>query len=447
MKQEESFTKQRNKIIKRVVLSRIYIVMFLLVVKVFFGIWLWRQMKEYFFYSYGLNTLLTFLVYIVIVNRKGNPSYKLTWMLPILLLPIFGILLYLFFEYQRFPALLNKMQETQQKEMGIYMKQEYDVLEEIRTVSPESANLSVYLYQSMRLPAYRNTRITYYPSGEEFFPVLLEQLKKAQFFIFMEYFSFGEGLMWNSILEILKQKVKQGVEVRFLYDGTCSFNNPYNYAKTMEEYGIQCRVFNQIKPVLSTVQNNRDHRKITVIDGETAFTGGINLKDAYINAEVKYGYWKDTVIRLHGDAVRSFTFMFLQVWHLYDNNIHIEYKRYFPKAIKVDKNVDGFVIPYCDTPLDSDNTGESVYLDLLYNAKQYVHIMTPYLILDHEMLTALKFAAERGIDVRIMMPGVPDKSSAFAVAKTYYPELLQAGVKIYQFSPGFLHAKSFVVDG
>ncbi|WP_373241253.1 PLD nuclease N-terminal domain-containing protein [Mediterraneibacter gnavus] len=163
MKQEESFTKQRNKIIKRVVLSRIYIVMFLLVVKVFFGIWLWRQMKEYFFYSYGLNTLLTFLVYIVIVNRKGNPSYKLTWMLPILLLPIFGILLYLFFEYQRFPALLNKMQETQQKEMGIYMKQEYDVLEEIRTVSPESANLSVYLYQSMRLPAYRNTRITYYP--------------------------------------------------------------------------------------------------------------------------------------------------------------------------------------------------------------------------------------------------------------------------------------------
>lgn len=300
----------------------------------------------------------------------------------------------------------------------------------------------------MKFPVYDNTEIQYYSCGEKFFPCFLEELEKAERFIFMEYFAFSEGKMWNTILEILKRKAAQGVEVRFLYDGTCSFKNPYNYAETLKSYGIHARAFNQIRPVLSTVQNNRDHRKITVVDGHTAFTGGINLEDIYINEEERYGYWKDTVIKLRGDGVKSFTAMFLQSWNLYSNKGEEDYPRYLsPVSLQHREGKPaGFVIPYCDSPLDKDNTGESVYMDILYNAKRYVHIMTPYLILDNEMITALTYAARRGVDVKILMPGIPDKPYAFAVAKTFYPELLKAGVKIYQFQPGFLHAKSFVAD-
>ena len=445
---ETNIAQKGKKKIKQIASSRILIIVLLLLLQVGFFVVLWEFMKEDLFYSYGLTILLTFLVYMVIVNRKGNPSYKLAWMLPIILLPVFEILLYIFLEYQKSPWKLDQKQKKIREKMAEYMKQDPAVYEELKKLSPETANLSSYLYRNMQFPVYQNTTIKYFSCGEVFFPPFLEELEKAESFIFMEYFSFAEGKMWNSILEVLKKKAAQGVEVRFLYDGTCSFNHPYDYAKTLEKYGIQCRVFNQIRPVLSTVQNNRDHRKITVIDGYTAFTGGINLEDAYINEEERYGYWKDTVIQINGDAVRSFTGMFLQSWELYDKNGDTDYLKYFKAPVQLPETDgrEGFVIPYCDSPLDEDNTGESVYIDILYTAKRYVHIMTPYLIIDNEMITALTYAAKRGVDVKIIMPGIPDKSYAFAVAKTFYMELIKAGVKIYQFKPGFLHAKCFVSD-
>ena len=234
--------------------------------------------------------------------------------------------------------------------------------------------------------------------------------------------------MWDTIRDILARKVKEGVEVRFMYDGTCTVSLlPHNYPEKLQSMGIQCKVFNSIKPALSTTQNNRDHRKIVVIDGHTAFTGGVNLADEYINEKERFGHWKDTAVMVKGEAVRSFTWMFLQLWD-------IEVKEEdFGKYLNVKQPAiasDGYVIPYGDSPLDKENVGELVYMDILNTAKDYVHIMTPYLIIDNEMITALTYAAKRGVDVKIIMPDIPDKPYAFALAKTYYPELIRAGVKI-----------------
>ena len=274
-----------------------------------------------------------------------------------------------------------------------------------------------------------------------------KQLLKAEKFIFMEYFIVEKGYMWDSILEILKVKVKEGVEVRFLYDGMNTLTRlPYHYPRELESFGIQCRIFAPIVPALSTRQNNRDHRKIVVIDGQTAFTGGINLADEYINKKERFGYWKDTGIMVQGEAVKSFTMMFLEMWNTERFSVHDDYEKYLNVPIKKVENAKGYVLPYGDSPLDGENVGESMYMDILNTASRYVHIMTPYLILDNEMLMSLKYAAKRGVDVKIIMPHIPDKKYAFVLAKTYYNELLESGVEIYEFEPGFVHAKSFASE-
>lgn len=455
--QTDKLIRTGKKGINRFLFSRTAVVVLLLVVQFLVLLLLFGRLRRYLPYTYWGVILFTLLSFIIIVNRKGNPAYKLAWMLPILLLPVFGVLFYFFLEYQISPRIVNQRLLHLDEDMHDYSKQKETVRSRLKESSAETANLAHYLYENCHFPVYDNTQVRYYSCGEEMYPPLLEELRRADSFIFMEYFSFLDGKMWSSILEILKEKAAAGVEVRFLYDGTCSFSNPYHYADTLQQYGIRCRVFNQIRPVLSTVQNNRDHRKITVIDGYTAFTGGINLEDAYINAEPRYGYWKDSAVRLRGDAVRSFTSMFLQSWNLHAKEKDEGYSAYFPKELPLEVLLDrygengaedksGFVIPYADSPMDSNNVGESVYLDIIYNAKRYVHITTPYLILDNEMVTALTYAARRGVDVKILMPGIPDKPYAFAVAKTFYPELLEAGVRIFQFRPGFVHAKNFVCD-
>ncbi len=437
--------------VKRVLFSRTAIIVLLLLLQLYYLLGIFGTLRSFLPYTYGGMLLLNLVAILVIVNRKGNPSYKLAWMLPVTLLPVFGILLYLFLDYQMGRKVIYYKQNRLEKGMTAQELQDEEVFEKLQQKDAGLANLSRYLYQRGHFPVYQNTSVRYFPSGEAMFEVMLERLEAAESFIFMEYFSFEDCGMWDALLDVLSRKAAQGVEVRFMYDGTCSFRMPYHYADTLRQMGIQCRVFNQIKPILSTVQNNRDHRKITVIDGHTAFTGGINLEDAYINAEVRYGYWKDTAVLLEGEAVRSFTSMFLQAWQTWkvkEDAAELDVSRYYPKPAlrKAAAPMEGFVIPYGDSPMDNENIGESVYMDILYSAKRYVHIMTPYLILDNEMVTALAYAAGRGIDVKIIMPGIPDKWYAFVVAKTFYLELLEAGVKIYQFQPGFVHAKSFVSD-
>lgn len=261
----------------------------------------------------------------------------------------------------------------------------------------------------------------------------------------MEYFIVDEGLMWGKILEILAKKAAEGVDVRIMYDGTCEFALlPRDYPKRLKKLGIKCKVFSPVTPFVSTHYNYRDHRKILVIDGHTAFNGGINLSDEYINAKPKFGHWKDTAVMLKGEAVKSFTLMFLQTWDFDEKET--EYAHFLSYPAMPAETAKGYVIPYGDCPLDDDKLGERVYMDILNRSLSYVHIMTPYLILDGEIEAALKFAAERGVEVALILPGIPDKAVPYALAKTHYKSLLESGVKIYEYTPGFVHAKTCVSD-
>lgn len=354
------------------------------------------------------------------------------------------------FLYLRQNAAGNEVLRSRQAALKIetdeYMVQDPDVVDAIWASKSANANLSYYLSHQLGFPTYRNTEVKYFPLGEYKFRYLVAELKKAKRFIFMEYFIVEESYVWDAIREILIEKVSEGVEVRFMYDGMCAISMlPYNYPSQLRKYGIQCKMSNPMKPFLSTTQNNRDHRKICVIDGKVGFTGGINLGDEYINRKVRFGHWKDTAVMLRGDAVQSLTMMFLQMWNVSERKPE-NYERYLTPKRKGLKRELGYVIPYADSPFDNENVGEEVYFHILNHAKKYVHIMTPYLILDNEMITTLTRVAKSGIEVIIIMPHIPDKWYAFVVAKTYYKELIEGGVQIYEYTPGFVHAKVFVSD-
>ena len=281
------------------------------------------------------------------------------------------------------------------------------------------------------------------------FPVLVRELEQAEHYIYIEYFIINDGVMWRTILDILERKTTEGVDVRLIYDGFgCLTTLPYHYERFLREKGIQCQVFNPFRPLLNIVQNNRDHRKICVIDGKTGFTGGINLADEYINQKRRFGHWKDTAVILKGEAVWNMTVMFLHMWNVIANSSEpIDHELHLPHHFHPDSfESDGYVQPYSDTPLDGEIVGENVYLNIINRARKYVYICTPYLIIDNEMMTALCLAAKSGVDVRIMTPGIPDKKMVFLLTQSYYEQLLEAGVHIYEYQPGFLHAKSFVCD-
>lgn len=429
-----------------IVFGRTAVIILLLLIQVAFLALVVLKLQEKAVYAYGFSLLLSAITVIIVINRPGSPEFKLAWMVPMTIFPVFGVLLYLFVELQVGVRIMNTRLIQVGKEMKPYLMQDAKTQEKLENEDKQMANLAYYVSDKGGFPVFDNSKVEYFPLGEDKFKALVEELEKAQKFIFMEYFIVAQGRMWNTILEILKRKVKEGVEVRFMYDGTCTVSLlPHSYPKKLEAYGIRCKVFNPIKPALSTTQNNRDHRKIVVIDGHTAFTGGINLADEYINEKERFGHWKDTAVMIKGEAVRSFTWMFLQIWDFDVKNEN--YDKYLNvKLPETEEKTEGYVLPYGDSPLDDENVGELVYTDILNTARDYVHIMTPYLILDHEMITALTYAARRGVDVKIIMPGIPDKPYAFALGKTYYPELLRAGVKIYQYVPGFVHAKVFVSD-
>ena len=408
-----------------------------------------RFLSHYMVYIYGGFTLLSAFVILYVVNKDENPSFKLAWIIPITVIPVFGTLLYLFLELQWEGKIINRRLRENISDTQPYLKQNPRYMEQLAKTSRSNANLAPYIENSGSYPVYGNTNVKYYPVGEEMFEDMKKELEKAKRFIFMEYFIVERGEMWDSILEILERKVQEGVEVRFMYDGMCCLVLlPYSYPRELRAKGLKAKMFAPIRPALSTYQNNRDHRKILVIDGHTAFTGGINLADEYINRKVRFGHWKDTGIMVKGDAVTSFTMMFLQMWNITEKEPE-DYGRYlrdpeffYPPEL----SMEGFVIPYGDSPLDQETVGELVYLDIINTARNYVHIMTPYLILNYELVQALQFAAKRGVETIIIMPHIPDKEYAFLLAKAHYEELIRAGVQIYEYTPGFVHAKVFTSD-
>lgn len=392
-------------------------------------------------------TVFGVLAIIWVVNERAEPSFRIMWLVIIAAAPVFGVLLYIFVKMQIGTKMTNQRLGSIIRETRSLLKQDPDVKRDLVEVSPLTARFSTYMSEYAGFPIYRNTEAKYFPLGDDAFEEMKIQLEKAEKFIFLEYFILAPGVMWDAILEILERKVKEGVEVRLMYDGTCCFSLlPHDYPKEMEKRGIQCKVFMPLKPVLSTSQNNRDHRKILIVDGKVAFTGGINLADEYINQKVRFGHWKDTAVMIHGDAVMSFTLMFLQVWDITEKYLD-SFENYIVKDLKkIALQSDGYVLPYSDSPLDDERVGEEVYLNMIHTATRYVHIMTPYLILDSDMITSLTFAAKRGIETIIIMPHIPDKIYAYLLARSYYAELLQAGVKIYEYMPGFVHAKVFTSD-
>ncbi len=444
MKKEE--VKEKSlKGIKTVIYGRtLFIILAFLIQFAFFAA-SYLLLSDYSYVIYGFFAIISVLMVLHLFNSKGVPDLKLVWMLPIAIFPVFGALFYLYITTQVGTEALQKRLQILFGHSKKFVVQDKAVKERLFAEAYHMGQFAEYMLSYDNSPVYGNTKITYYPLGEDQFADMLEELKKAEKFIFMEFFIVEEGYMWNSILEVLLDKVKQGVEVRFMYDGMCSlYLLPDFYPKLMEKEGIQCKMFSPIKPIFSSKYNNRDHRKILVIDGKVAFTGGTNLADEYINMKVRFGHWKDTAIRLQGDAVERFTYMFLEMWNV-SERMEEDYSKYSSPADAAVEN-DGYVIPYGVSPYGSERVGKRVYLDILNSAERYVHIMTPYLILDYEMMMALTYAAKRGVEVIIMMPHIPDKKYAFIVAKTYYNELLEAGVKIYEYTPGFIHAKVFVSD-
>lgn len=393
----------------------------------------------------GLNTLFSVILMLYLINSDINPTAKITWLIICMIAPIVGLLLFLFTRMEVGHRLLKSRLEQLIKDTHIAILQDEAVLNRIEREAPELVSLRRYLNRSGCFPIYDDTQVEYLASGEKKLEVLLEKLKKAKHFIFLEYFVIDEGYMWGKVLEVLKEKAEEGVEVRVMYDGTCEFALlPHDYPKRLQKLGIKCKAFSPVSPFVSTHYNYRDHRKILVIDGHTAFTGGINLADEYINRVKRYGHWKDSSIMLMGEAVKSFTLMFLQMWNVDEKNP--EFYKYLGYYGRNRNKCEGFVLPYGDWPLDDDKVGECVYIDILNHAKEYVHIMSPYLILDGEMEYALKYAAKRGVRVELILPGIPDKKAPYALAKTHYKALLQAGVRIYEYQPGFVHSKVFVAD-
>ncbi len=433
--------------ILRIVSTRLFIILAALALQLAWIIGVILILNEESIYVTYLLTFIAIITVLWLVSQNLNPGYKLMWTFCILVFPVIGIILYAVLGHSRLAHKFRVAYDKVLIENKSIIEKENPQIDALQKENPGIAGQCRYLAKYAHAPLFSNTETEYYAVGEDWFAKYLEELKKAEHYIFMEYFIIAEGYMWDSILEVLKEKAAMGVEVRLIYDDLGCVNTlPAQYYRTLQGYGIRCAAFNQFRPVLNVVMNNRDHRKITVIDGHTAFTGGINLADEYINKKMRFGHWKDSGVWLHGDAVWSFTVMFLQMWSVITGTA-CEFERYRPHIHHIGEFAsDGLVQPYGDSPMDSETVGESVYLNMINYAKRYLYIFTPYLIPDNETLTALCQAAKRGVDVRIVTPSIPDKKSVFLLTQSYYEPLMEAGVRIYEYLPGFIHSKSFVCD-
>lgn len=387
---------------------------------------------------------ISILAALAIICSRMEPGYKIAWLLLILPFPVFGGIFYLLVGGGTIPRRTRKRMQGILKKSALALRDDFKS-DDLIALGGDAASQAHYMEQYAACPSYTNTETEYFPLGDQAFPRMLEELEKAEHYIFLEYFIIQPGIFWDSILAILERKAAQGVEVRVMYDDMgCMFTLPRDYDQVLIKKGIQCRVFNRFLPVMTLRLNNRDHRKLMVIDGRVGFTGGINLADEYINIRKRFGHWKDSAILLEGDAVWSMAVMFLTLWDYccgWDEN----FDRFRPPASPV-RPWTGYVQPYTDTPLDRETVGQSVYLNMISKAKNYIYITTPYLVVDVATNTALCNAAKSGVNVKIITPHIPDKRYVFEVTRAHYPPLLDAGVEIYEYTPGFIHAKNFVVD-
>ena len=437
---------QKLKKITRVLFGRTAFVIIAILMQFAFFFILINWLYRYSVLIHLLFVLLGMFVVIHIFNEDTNSAFKMAWIIPVLIIPIFGTMIYVFVNLQLGTKIMRSRLASIDKQLHEKAKTSDAVLEKLESELHGERGLASYLHNAGDFPAYYDNDIEFFPLGEFKFEEMKKQLMAAEKFIFMEYFIIEEGIMFNSILSILEEKVKQGVEVRIMYDDMGSLGTlPASYAKQLEKKGIKAVSFNRISPIINTIMNHRDHRKILVIDGKVAFSGGANLADEYINKKVKYGHWMDNIICVRGKAVWSYLVMFLTNWNALRHEDE-DYTVFKNSKIVDETSFDGYIAPYAETPLDQELTGQSVYEDLLNSANEYVYIMTPYLIIDSEMINTLIHTAKKGVDVRIIMPGIADKQIIHDMGTTYYAQLIQGGVKIYEYGPGFVHSKVFISD-
>ncbi|MBQ7308413.1 MAG: cardiolipin synthase [Clostridia bacterium] len=384
---------------------------------------------------------------ITIVVSSGNPDYKVAWLFFVIMLPLVGLMLYLIFHKRKLPKKAIKRYNIL---CDSYDFDDSQNQEDLKNQDKLLFSQAVSLSKMSNSHLYKNTNLKYYPLGEDMYKDMLEELKKSEKFILMEYFIVEDGIFWSSILEILKQKASQNVEVKLVYDDIgCMGTLPGNYYKILKKkYNIDTVLFSKLKGNIDGEFNNRSHGKILVVDGKVGFTGGINIADEYINQNDRLGHWKDTGIRLEGLAVNELTKLFLTDFYInVKNKKKIDFQKYYI-AQNLNKNFENFVIPFGDGPkpiYDYDVAKYSI-INLLNQAQDYVYINTPYLVIDKELSNAISNTALRGVDVRMLVPHIPDKKLVFNITRSSYRELMLSGVKVYEYTPGFVHAKSYIAD-
>lgn len=402
----------------------------------------WR-LSQYSGYIYGILLVISLLMVLRVISSDSNPSFQTSWVILILALPVFGGLFYLFIFGQQHSHRYLKQLEREWRRLGAKLRPKDTAGTTWQAAFPQDARAVRYL-QSLGFYASSTTEATYLSPGEAWGKLMLEQMRRAKQYIFLEFFIIEEGQFWNEILSVLREKAAAGVDVRVMYDGMGCIGLRRDYPKRLEAMGIHCKVFNPFRPFLAAVQNNRDHRKICVIDGACAFTGGANLSDEYVNVTHPYGHWKDAALMVRGKAAFTFTTMFLSMWQLTEHTV-VEYTDFLP-AETPQVHPDGLLVPFCDNPLNDEQIGEYLYLHAIRSADRYLHICSPYLILDYTMSRALELAAKSGVEVQLVLPSVADHWYAYAAAKAYCAQLIRAGVQIYTYTPGFIHSKTFVWD-
>ena len=428
--------------------KRLIFVVLSILLEVTLIVLLFTSLNDYAEWLHLLTRTLAAILVLYIYSEDKTATMKMPWIILIMLFPIVGVTIYLLVGLNKGTRKMRARYQAIDEVLLPLLPDSSDLIENLKQTQPKAASISHYLQTYAKYPLFQNTDVTYYNEAVKGLEAQLEALKQAKHFIFMEYHAIEDKESWQRIEEILVEKVNEGLEVRVFYDdmGSIGFINT-DFVQKMEGLGIACRVFNPFMPGLNVFLNNRDHRKITVIDGEVGFTGGYNLANEYFNVTHPYGMWKDTGIRLEGPAVRSLTIAFLEMWNAVKETD--KHDKNFMRFLPVDSyeaSETGYVQPYAFIPMSSERVGEEVYISMANKAEKYCYFMTPYLILTDEMVHAIALAAKRGVDVRIITPGIPDKKMVYGVTRSFYPDLVKHGVRIYEWTPGFCHAKMSVVD-
>lgn len=426
-------------------LSRLMVSALLLVIQIIWFVVIIQRLNEYSMIISSVSAILAAIVVLTVYGRQENSAFKMPWIILILIFPIFGLCLYFLFGTKIFTKKMRNKFNQIDEVLFPHLIQKKEVIDQLAKENKTIANQASYILNYGKFPMYQNTDVKFFADAKEGFDAQLAQMELAKEFIFMEYHAIQEAESFSRLKDVLGRKAKEGVEVRILYDdiGSIGFIN-HDFVKRMKALGIQCRVFNPVSPFMNVFVNNRDHRKITVIDGKVGFTGGYNLADEYFNIVNPFGHWKDTGIMLTGEAIKSLTIMFLEMWNaikVTDTKFEQYLNSYEHQA---SENV--YIQPYADSPLDNEYLGENVYMNQIKGAQTYFYAITPYLILSDEMTRELTMAAQRGVDVRIITPGIPDKKLVYGMTRSYYAALARKGVRVYEYTPGFVHCKQTICD-